>query len=139
MASDSRVYETCRPHVGSRFTTQALELTVIGSVYKQSQRKRLTGNKQINSKARKDQRKCSWGDSMSTANERREISDEDLLRRVGRGMQGPRTATGFQGPVLPLQAISFLQASVHTPGPAPPQMTPRGQLLSLGQCHCDPS
>ena len=107
MASDSRVYETCRPHVGSRFTTQALELTVIGSVYKQSQRKRLTGNKQINSKARKDQRKRSWGDSMSTANDRREISDEDLLRRAGRGMQGPRTATGFQGPVLPLQAISF--------------------------------
>lgn len=44
---------------------------------------------------------------MSTANERREISDEDLLRRAGRGMQGPRTATGFQGPVLPLQASSF--------------------------------
>ena len=47
LASDSRVYETCHPNVGSRFTTQALELAVIGSIYKHSQRKRLTG-KQIN-------------------------------------------------------------------------------------------
>lgn len=56
MASDSRLYETCRPNVGGRFTTQGLELTVIGSIYRHSQRKRLTG-KQINSEARKGQRK----------------------------------------------------------------------------------
>ena len=87
------------PHVGGRFTTQGLELTVIGSVYRHIQRKRLTG-KQIN-KQRSQKR------PEEVAIEGKEISDKDLLWREGRGIQGPRTATDLQGPVLLIQASSF--------------------------------
>lgn len=96
--SDSRCPPDLPPTCG-RFTTQALELTVTGSIYNHSQRKRLTG-KQTKSEARKDQRKCSRETQQGQQGKERAPEQGPSPEGGAGDGTGPRTPTDFQGIVL---------------------------------------